>query len=544
LQLLKRLNVFSGIVFCAVVFLTAWVPPALGEQAPAVSSKAAVSELDLYYQWLDMGEAAVPQVKKALESPNWRMRTHALLAVGKLGRREMIPRIIDILETDDHPAVKNCAVTALGDLTAAAAVPGLIALLKETPSPRKPIPDKRVIIQSLGKIGDARAAAPLYAMLKTAPEAMRGDIAAALVMIGDQTVSEWILAEKKPGAAYPFLQAAMILGELPVEKADDFVMPLLGDHRPQVQNAAAIALGKMRSEKSVPALIKQFNMADGQLRDNIAAALIAIDAPAAIRPLCDLLGHADSETAMTAARILSAMTVAGIDKKVFEMFQADAAVNAPAAYILGRKDYDGALPVLRDRLARETGPGQEQMAEALGLLNDAASVPLLLNVAARKSANGSAGAIWALGRMKVETAVPVLLDLLRKKDRRLMFPLIAALGDIGDPAAVKPLMNLYYGSNLQYQHQIALALARIGGPDVAAFIKDNMESGNDKRRRMAGFMLLKSTDAGLVPYAVSLLDDPDESIRKYAMGGLKNITGLDYESVAEWKAWADAALKQ
>jgi len=125
-----------------------------------------------------------------------------------------------------------------------------------------------------------------------------------------------------------------------------------------------------------------------------------------------------------------------------------------------------------------------------------------------------------------------------------MFPLIAALGDIGDPAAVKPLMNLYYGSNLQYQHQIALALARIGGPDVAAFIKDNMESGNDKRRRMAGFMLLKSTDAGLVPYAVSLLDDPDESIRKYAMGGLKNITGLDYESVAEWKAWADAALKQ
>ena len=64
-----------------------------------------------------------------------------------------------------------------------------------------------------------------------------------------------------------------------------------------------------------------------------------------------------------------------------------------------------------------------------------------------------------------------------------------------------------------------------------------MDSGQEKRERMAGFILMKCKDKDLISYAVSLLDHPDEAVRRYAVGALKNITGLDFESEAQWKAW-------
>jgi hypothetical protein len=54
---------------------------------------------------------------------------------------------------------------------------------------------------------------------------------------------------------------------------------------------------------------------------------------------------------------------------------------------------------------------------------------------------------------------------------------------------------------------------------------------------MAGYMLLKSRDPSLIPYAITLLDHPNESIRRYALGGLKNITGKHFETKTEWVAW-------
>jgi HEAT repeat protein len=177
------------------------------------------------------------------------------------------------------------------------------------------------------------------------------------------------------------------------------------------------------------------------------------------------------------------------------------------------------------------------MAEALGWLDDRESVPLLMEVAARKNKQGSAGAIWSLGYLKAEEAIPLMVNILKKQDRQLTAPAIFALGEIGNPSTVKPLINLYYESGFQYQMQIALSLAQIGGPEVAEILKTNMESGNPKREKMAGYMLLKSRDPSLIPYAITLLDHPNESIRRYALGGLKNITGKHFETKTEWVAW-------
>ena len=116
-------------------------------------------------------------------------------------------------------------------------------------------------------------------------------------------------------------------------------------------------------------------------------------------------------------------------------------------------------------------------------------------------------------------------------------PAVFALGEIGKPSTVKPIIDLYYESGFQYQMQVSLALAQIGGPEVAEILKTNMESGHPKRQQMAGYMLLKSRDVSLVPYAIPLLYNQDESIRRYALGGLKNITGQNFETTPEWDRW-------
>jgi HEAT repeat protein len=51
-------------------------------------------------------------------------------------------------------------------------------------------------------------------------------------------------------------------------------------------------------------------------------------------------------------------------------------------------------------------------------------------------------------------------------------------------------------------------------------------------------MLAVSGDAGLVPYLIARLNDPDKAVRLAAIAGLERVTGQALgESAADWEAW-------
>ena len=516
-----------------------------GTSPTAVQAGSAAGQdsiLSRYYQWLDQGEAALDDIMAAIQSDNWRMRTHGLLAIGQVGGQKHIPLVMERLVKDDNRAVKNCAVTALGDLKAKAAVPDLLEFLAPASgSVSRPVqPQKRVVVKALGKIGDPRAVEPLCRMLLAYPnQQMRSEIRDALIAIGDPSVSRLLLkaaTEKKP---FPYAAAAEVIGELPVQGAEPFLLKLLDHERRTVKNAAAVALASTGTEKSVPSLLETFRTAPSHLQKNIADALVAIDSEKAVKPFCQMLSSPEQKTAMTAAAVLSRMTAGDIADRVFARFQDNHSINAPAAYVLGRKAYAPAAATLKNRLKQMDKDGHDEMAEALGRIGARDAVPLLIRVAQRENEKGAAGAIWSLGRLEAENAVPVLLSLLGERSRRLTAPLIYALGEIGDPKATKPLIELFYETGLRYQLQIGLALANIGGPRVKEFINANIESGNPKRLRMAGYMLMKSRDKSLIPLALKLLAHDSEDLQRYAIGALKNITGLDYDTASRWRTWAE-----
>ena len=526
-----------------IISIHLFVAPVFAQTGNSNPSPTAVPIIEQYYQWIEMGEAAIPELKKAIKNDNWRMRTHALLAMGKTGDQSLTPLVLDRLHNDPNPAVKNCAVMALGDLNETSAVPVLIELLTtDTTAKKKARPQQRLIVQSLGKIGSSRAIAPLFDLLLTTnTDQLRVEIADALIAINDPAISKLILANtsdtKSETGRFPYVQAAQIFGTLPVDGVEDFLINLIKDKPLPIKNAAIISIGSIKSEKSIPYLLPLLETDNTHLQTNVSKALVRIDSSTAVIPLCNLLSSHDQNTAMASARILTRLTDETISQKVYERFKKDHTINPPAAVVLGQKKYEKAISLLRSRLQDTQETGQDEMAEALGWLEDKKSIPLLMDIAARKTRQGSVGAIWSLGHMKASEAIPLMLRIIKKQDRQLTAPAVFALGEIGEPSTVKPLINLYYESGFLFQMQIALALSQIGGPEVAEILKTNMESGNLKRQKMAGYMLLKSRDPLLMPYAITLLTHPDESIRRYALGGLKNITGQNFDTAAQWRAW-------
>jgi len=115
-----------------IILIHLFISTVLAQAGNTNTAPAATPIIEQYYQWVELGKSAVPELKEAIKNNNWRVRTHALLAMGKTGDQSLTPLILDRLENDANSAVKNCAVTALGDLKATSAVPPLLGLLEQT----------------------------------------------------------------------------------------------------------------------------------------------------------------------------------------------------------------------------------------------------------------------------------------------------------------------------------------------------------------------------------------------------------------------------
>lgn len=498
-----------------------------------------------YLGWLDQGKKAIPELKKAVKDDKWRVRSHAVLAMGKTGDAALAPLVLSLLKGDENQAVRNCAVIALGELQDKEAVPYLIMLLPGVKSTEGNVSvSPQLVIKSLGKIGDARAVAPLVGGLLKGSRMTKIAAVEALVAIKDPQASMLILSRRnefaKRGAAR---FATMVLGELPVPGAEEYLLERMKDKDLQGKIAAAVALGKVKSMASVPLLVDALATDHSLLQKQSAESLIQINSKDAVGPLIALFDSGKESVMMSSAYALAGMTVPGIAPRVYQKLSSSIAVNAPAAYVLGRKRYKEAAVLLKQRLSDEKLKGQQEMAEALGWIGDRSAIPLLITVVKRKSLDGSTGAVWALGQMKAKESVPALLEVLDRDDARIAPHIIDALGSIGDSRAIVPLIDFQYGTGSKYAKTVGYALGKIGGPKVVAFIKDNIDGDDPAQIMAAGSALIRLHDTSLVPYALTLLDMKNDHARRYAVRYLQKATGLSLKTPQQWKEWS-AAKKQ
>jgi len=487
-----------------------------------------------YNSWLAVGEEAIPDIKKAAGSENWRMRSHAMLALGKLGDQRHVSIVLDRLKNDTRVPVRNSAVIALGNLEAEKAVPVLVPLLQ-----KKSGVSQSLVAEALGRIGDPVAVKPLYRAMYMKNRALRLKVVNALLAIDDPLASRLIMKDmKKIRSSDLERYAARIFGKMPVPGSESFCIELAESGSIPEKTSAIVALGQMRSKPAVPVLVMNIRSEHELLRERAAESLIKVDASSSVAPLTGLISSKVEEVAMVSARVLSRLSAPGIGKRVYAVFRATPSANKPAAYVLGRKRYMKAVPLLQSRLEKKSQDGRNEMARALGWMEHEPSASLLMKVAESRDSNGAYGAVWALGQMKVKRSVPLLITLLDADEKKLVAESIAALGSIGDPRAVEPMIRLYYGTGDTYAPYVGTALAKMGGERVREFVKVNIESGDRSRQRMAGQMLVRMKDPEFQRFAIGLLDHSDRLVRGYAVEYLTRVTGKNFKTLSGWKEWA------
>jgi HEAT repeat protein len=193
-------------------------------------------------------------------------------------------------------------------------------------------------------------------------------------------------------------------------------------------------IARLAQRGEVGALMPLLDDPNWATRRAVVAALAA-GGPATLKPLCNSLRNARDSEGRIAAVVdaLSAATADPVPLLTAMVDDADAAVLADIAQILGRRRSVAALPTVA-ALSRHQ--------------ND----------------NVAVAAIEALGRIGGRAAVESLVDAVKSGNFFRVFPAIDVLGRSGDPRAVGPLTELL--GQPQYAAEAVRALGRTG--DIAA----------------------------------------------------------------------------
>jgi hypothetical protein len=136
-----------------------------------------------------MGQAAVPELIKALKDDDWQVRNQAAVALGAIGpeAKAAVPALVEVLQDEDK-YFRSHAATALGKIgrEATAAIPALRKALKD-----KDEDVRRDAAAALGCLGpEAKAAvSDLVELLKDQRKAVRKQALKALEEIDPQAAA-------------------------------------------------------------------------------------------------------------------------------------------------------------------------------------------------------------------------------------------------------------------------------------------------------------------------------------------------------------------
>lgn len=220
-----------------------------------------------------------------LENPEWEYRFLACKTLGLEKERAAVPRIIELLNDQNHN-VRLSSARALGEIGDPRAVDPLLTALAE--------PNEWVrlqIVEALGKLGDNRVGLVLSRFMETElDDRVRATIVKVLGSLGDQKMVPILVSYLKDSdlrVRANAIEALEIIGD---EKIREFLFPMMegANHRIKANIAKALFnLGDYTGLKILKKMIKEENE---WMRAAAAWALGEIRSNEAIKPLVEALG--------------------------------------------------------------------------------------------------------------------------------------------------------------------------------------------------------------------------------------------------------------
>ncbi|MGW2960883.1 HEAT repeat domain-containing protein [Streptomyces sp. NPDC001220] len=478
---------------------------------------------------------AVPDLIAALRRDDRSSpRAEAVRALGEIGDPRAVQPLLDMLVPyTPHWREVLDALARIGD---ASAVPGLLAALWDL-LPRLDGSSGDALgteaVRTLGQLGSPRAAAALAFLVGTsampsglrraAAEALRridvtraaayGRLTFAEASLGDpdQRISEAIaeVFSRTPGGlqrlrwsvanADPAVRCSVCLGLGAKGDPEDMHAlrtRLSEDAAPTVRRAAAHAIARIGGHEASAALVEA--LTDGEIHEDVAHALAALQSPPAARLLTLLTDGTDQQQrgAVTALGLLgdrrAAPKLLGLLTDATALPVRASAVDAlgrlrhlpataplidlltdpeipgrlraRAAWALGRLGAPEAEPALREALGEPSESIRLRAAEALGMLpGSPQAVESLAQAATDRSPDVQAAALQALGSLGA-TAHPALRTLLSAAEGRLRADVVSLLSRCADLADLDVLTAIAVEDDTQTALHAVDGIARLRDP--------------------------------------------------------------------------------
>ncbi|HEY9697111.1 MAG TPA: HEAT repeat domain-containing protein [Trichocoleus sp.] len=278
-------------------------------------------------------------------------------------------------------------------------------------------------------------------------------------------------------------------------------------------------LSKTQSPTVIPALVAA--LADPALQDKAAIALERFKSEAAVPGLLQCLNHPNPTTRMRASELLGQIDSAAAMTGLFQaLTDTEGEVRWRAAWALGQRGNPRAIPVLLKALPDENAAVRWRIAVALKQLGNEAAIPDLLQGLTDTNHQSRWNAAWALGQLKSSAAVPGLIKALADADTNVRWIAAEALAKLPLKATIVPLLKALSDPRSVVHESAAWVLGIRGNAAALPNLLKALTHPDFLLRQRAAEALGNLGDSAAIPGLVAALTDRHPSVRNRATEAL------------------------
>jgi HEAT repeat protein len=425
---------------------------------------------------VSIGEKALPDLIKALQNPDPKIKGSAIRCLGWIENLEGIKSCLPFLKdknaeiryqaimamsvgledpeienalldqlSEPEPEVRGTLVEVLGKSKSAGLAAKLVAKFPEADHRAK-----LSVIQTLARLKNSQARQSLLEILQTETGEVRSEAFKALISICADEFEEslFLIGASDPDPSFR-KTAAGYLRFARSEKIETLVMALMQDSNPEVRIEAIASLGSCRNFSIINGLIENFAKEDRRMQ----------------------------------LAIIKCM--GGFREKTYTQF-------------------------LIDQLKQSDPDLKRASAESLGKIRDSRAVPELLITLEDPDWGIRIAAIRALAEIGDRRCVSYLLDKLGDPEILVQKEIITALGALGTQESVNFILPLIFNENLQMD--ILDALVKLGIPDMKYYF-DFLGRGNTKIKGILVDLLGRLKEKNAVDYLCSIMENEFFTVR-------------------------------
>ncbi len=301
--------------------------------------------------------------------------------------------------------------------------------------------------------------------------------------------------------------------------ATDAVIAKLKSKNPKTRREAIVALGQVKTKKSVQMLIKSL-MDPAWTNRQVAAEQIILAGEVAVEPLIAVLDEEHEDLHYWTVEALGQLGGDGVEHLTRILDLPDRA---------DRLHVVKCIPKSRDPrcIVKALGDAdwsvRKHAAEGLEVFGERSVPPLQKAFQSNLNPMGNDDvcfwSIKVLGKILREKAIPVFRDLLGNKDKNIRFYAVGALGETGAEEAVGPLIAALEDESWLVRRQAFEMLEKVGRVAVDR-LKDAFFKGNDDVKYWTVRLIARILRGDAVEILKKLLNTPEKEIRYFVVTAL------------------------